>query len=110
MRSREDDARVNANIYGEDTIIEDIAISFGRIADMLSEMNGYIVDYDDGQKKIEALPKRETGKWIKLGRWGRNYKCNRCNNSLDLNGVNAGRENANYCPNYGAKMSVEESN
>lgn len=52
------------------------------------------------------LLKPKTGKWIKSGRWGRVYKCNQCGNFLDFDGVNAGRGDANYCPNCRARMEV----
>lgn len=32
------------------------------------------------------------------------YECSRCGNSLDMDAVNAGRGDANYCPNCGARM------
>lgn len=35
------------------------------------------------------------------------YKCSNCGNYLDFHGVNAGRGDANYCPNCGAKMDGE---
>ena len=44
------------------------------------------------------------GKWKKIGVWGRVYRCNQCGNFLDFDGVNAGRGDANFCPNCGAKM------
>lgn len=50
-------------------------------------------------------PERKKGHWIKLqGRFNRPYKCSLCDNGLDFNGVNAGRGNANFCPNCGADM------
>lgn len=30
------------------------------------------------------------------------YECSNCHNTLDFKGVNAGRGNANWCPNCGA--------
>ena len=55
---------------------------------------------------IEPIPSAEPkkGKWIKSGKWGRVYKCNQCGNFLDFDGVNAGRGDANFCPNCGADM------
>lgn len=53
-------------------------------------------------RKAFAEPKR--GKWIKYGRGGRIYKCNKCGNYLDLDGVNAGRGSTYFCPNCGAEM------
>ena len=47
------------------------------------------------------------GKWKKIGVWGRVYRCNQCGNFLDFDGVNAGRGDANFCPNCGAKMDGE---
>lgn len=44
------------------------------------------------------------GKWKKIGVWGRVYRCNQCGNLLDFDGVNAGRGDANFCMNCGAKM------
>lgn len=49
-----------------------------------------------------AEPERKTGKWLKTGR--KIYKCSECGNFLDFNGVNAGRGDANFCPNCGTKM------
>ena len=45
-------------------------------------------------------------KWKKIGAWGRVYRCNQCGNFLDFDGVNAGRGDANFCPNCGAKMDA----
>ena len=33
-------------------------------------------------------------------------KCSRCGNTLDMDGVNVGRGDANYCPNCGSKMDT----
>lgn len=57
MRSREDEtyvALVN-NIFGDikGRCLFEIARSLGRIADMLAEQNGYLIDYDDPQEKTE---------------------------------------------------------
>ena len=49
MHSREDEAYVVCRDGNVEDVIKDIAISLGRIADMLSEKNGYIVDYDASQ-------------------------------------------------------------
>lgn len=42
--------------------------------------------------------------WIRLKQFLQpyTYKCSNCHNTLDFNGVNAGRGEANYCPNCGA--------
>ena len=49
---------------------------------------------------------RKTGKWIHTN--GNTFKCSICGNFLDFNGVNAGRGDANYCPNCGEKMEEDE--
>lgn len=58
-----------------------------------------------------AQPKK--GKWVPVkpdNPWHVNnvYRCDQCGNFLDFYGVNAGRGDANYCPNCGAKMEVTE--
>lgn len=60
-------------------------------------------------QKILALPAADVrenrrGKWIRIGFFGRAFKCNLCGNILDFDGVNAGRGDANFCPNCGADM------
>ena len=55
-----------------------------------------------------AQPERKKGKWVKIGHWGRSYKCNQCGNYLDFDGVNAGRGSTNFCPNCGADMRGEQ--
>lgn len=59
---------------------------------------------------IEALKAEpiKHGKWIKL--YHDNYKCSECGNYLDMCGVNAGRGNANFCPNYGNLVEKENTN
>lgn len=47
---------------------------------------------------------RKKGKWIKEKCRGLVYRCSACGNYLDFEGVNAGRGNANFCPNCGAEM------
>lgn len=44
------------------------------------------------------------GEWIKMDKRGNNVRCSKCGNTLDLRGVNAGRGDANYCPNCGVDM------
>lgn len=48
------------------------------------------------------------GEWIKMDKRGNNVRCSKCGNTLDLRGVNAGRGDANYCPNCGAYMRGED--
>ena len=55
MKSREDET-YSALINGiccdlKERELYEIAMSLGRIADMLAEMNRYIVDYDDMSKR-----------------------------------------------------------
>lgn len=38
--------------------------------------------------------------------WG---VCSECGNTLDFSGVNAGRGDANFCPNCGADMRVDQT-
>ena len=45
---------------------------------------------------------RPQGEWISKGK--RTYRCSNCGNYLDFDGVNAGRGDANFCPNCGAQM------
>lgn len=51
----------------------------------------------------KKLPKR--GEWIRIDK--HTIQCPMCHRYLDLRGVNAGRGDANYCPNCGAKMMEE---
>lgn len=49
IRSREDETYsilTNCDYVNTDMILYEIAMSLGRIADMLTEANGYIVEYD----------------------------------------------------------------
>ena len=59
------------------------------------------------EKMIELakkLPKR--CEWIRIDK--HTIQCPLCHRYLDLRGVNAGRGDANYCPNCGAKMEVQD--
>ena len=46
------------------------------------------------------------GEWLPLEGWFNKsiVKCSVCGNTLDMDGVNAGRGDANFCPNCGARM------
>lgn len=48
MKSREDCAYIVGRDGDTDAVIRNIAVSLGRIADMLAEMNHYYVDCDAG--------------------------------------------------------------
>ena len=79
-------------------------------------------EYDSGYSKlmydaadaIEELTAADVrpvvrGKWLNdfcgKGRFSKRIvQCSLCGNFLDLDGVNAGRGDANYCPNCGADM------
>lgn len=67
----------------------------------------YAAKDDDAADAIEALqeqlPKR--GEWIRIDK--HTIQCPICHRYLDLRGVNAGRGDANYCPNCGAKMECK---
>ena len=59
---------------------------------------------------MPTIEERKTGKWVELshGILFHIYKCDQCGNTIDMNGVNAGRGDANFCPNCGAKMEGAE--
>lgn len=58
------------------------------------------------EMKSEDVQPVKRGRWIKQESfWNKNtVKCSLCGNYLDMNGVNGGRSDANYCPNCGARM------
>ena len=62
-------------------------------------------------QRIEAEPVKHAH-WVKQGRVFKReiFKCSNCGNFLDFSGVNAGRGDANYCPNCGARMDGEMEN
>lgn len=66
-----------------------------------SECVEYAHNLIDAQPTIDAVPVVHAH-WIdqKHG----TYKCSSCGQFLDFGGVNAGRGDANYCPNCGAEM------
>ena len=61
MISREDQTWTNIvnNGGAGQPILFEIAISLGRIADMLAEMNGYLVEYGERPRAEEALERKE---------------------------------------------------
>lgn len=66
--------------------------------------------------KIRAVIEEEPGEDVKpvvhahwIDQKHGTYKCSSCGQFLDFGGVNAGRGDANYCPNCGAKMDEEEN-
>lgn len=79
----------------------------GEVVDLFAVSNK---ELHKAIERIEALqpaePQREIGKWIELshGILFHVYKCDHCGNTIDMNGVNAGRGYAKYCPSCGARM------
>lgn len=65
-----------------------------------------ILQLIDQQSTADVAPVVH-GEWIKMDKRGNNVRCSKCGNTLDLRGVNAGRGDANYCPNCGADMRGE---
>ena len=67
----------------------------------------------DAMPTVDAVPVRH-GKWLDPEAfkrpWFRHhiFECSVCRNTLDMDGVNAGRGDANYCPNCGARMDEEK--
>lgn len=62
----------------------------------------------DAAAAIEALQAQlsKRGEWIRIDK--HTVQCPLCHRYLDLHGVNAGRGDANYCPNCGANMEVQD--
>ena len=74
-------------------------------------------ELEEAIERVNLLPSAEPkrGKWIDIDadfsrKWFKHhmYKCSECGNTLDFDGVNAGRGDANFCPNCGARMDEEE--
>lgn len=80
-------------------------------SDMQKWDSGCWIRYKMFENAIKDAPtiERKTGKWKKLsGSWFHDdVQCSECGNTLDMNGVNAGRGDANFCPNCGADMRGE---
>lgn len=47
----------------------------------------------------------ESGKWVRKD--NNTFMCPICGNFLNFRGVNAGRGDANYCPNCGTELESE---
>lgn len=102
------------------------AVSRAEAKRILFDFAGCIVDtpngiYQQAYKKYNDMmdnlpcvtPKPKTGKWIQHDArfpWSHHYECSECGNTIDMSGLNAGRGDANYCPNCGAKMEEEDAN
>lgn len=94
--------KVTATFYCEEN--EEWTQQTVTVADVLDSV------CDDYTVLPSAQPERKMGKWKKLSRsWFHdNVQCSECGNTLDMNGVNAGRGDANFCPNCGANMRGEQ--
>lgn len=84
----------------------------GQYAESFSNMAGNrsmgiesAINYIENAKTIDAKPIVHAY-WIKQER--EIFKCSNCGNYLDFRGVNAGRGDANYCPNCGTKMEEDK--
>ena len=91
--------------YGNDPDVEDpFSLSeFYRFY----ELPNIAVSRENFEKMRPVESERKQGRWIKEENRGQLYRCSACGNFLDFRGVNAGRGNANYCPNCGADMRKE---
>ena len=74
-------------------ILADTEIHYALIRELVAE-----------QPTIE--PEVRHGRWLSLEGWFNksSVKCSVCGNTLNMDGVNAGRGDANFCPNCGARM------
>ena len=68
--------------------------------------SAYNHGYMDGKNEAEQALEPKMGEWIRIDK--HTIQCPLCHRYLDLRGVNAGRGDANYCPNCGAKMEVQD--
>ena len=93
--------------YGNDPDVEDpFSLSeFYRFY----ELPNIAVSRENFEKMRPVESERKQGKWKPIGWSGRIHKCNQCGNILDFGGVNAGRGDANFCPNCGADMRGGDS-
>ena len=94
-------------------IAKKLAIELMHQSSYLSDGDLLEVNGNLAKARIEAEPAADVvpvvhGKWIKVGVWGRVYRCSQCGNFLDFDAVNAGRGDANFCPNCGADMRGEQ--
>ena len=67
MYSREDEAYIVGRDLPLDSVIRDIASSLGRIADMLAEMNGYIVARNSDTQQTDDACLRELMDAVERG-------------------------------------------
>ena len=81
---------------------------------MTQSICGDTWEVEKAMEAVMQLPAADVtpvvhGKWKKIGVWGRVYRCNQCGNFLDFDAVNAGRGDANFCPNCGADMREDNN-
>ena len=74
--------------------------------EVFENSNIFAMHYERMVKSMPTIEELKTGKWIRVD--SNTFKCSACGNFLNFHGVNAGRGDANYCPNCGAKMEVDE--
>ena len=73
----------------------------------------YMSALSDVAKEVKAIKALEpkTGYWIiaNVGKLfpSNDFKCSKCGNILNFDGVNCGRGDANFCPNCGADMRTQ---
>ena len=107
MHSREDEAYVVCRDGNVEDVIKDIAISLGRIADMLSEKNGYIVDYDasHGTDINGKQTKPEPSSFCEQNNcpW---YDGNVCNSPHDKHGGECDYDWADQCQQCGKLIAI----
>ena len=58
--------------------------------------------HEEDEILSSAEPERKKGKWV--NGWRAISVCSECGYMLDFEGCNAGRGDANFCPNCGADM------
>ena len=111
MISREDQTWTNVmnrGCAGETSLFE-IATSLGRIADMLAEMNGYIVEYGEQPRAAEAHDAKPVrhGKWIGMDVQSYTWKvrCSVCGHERSM--MSTQGEYPKYCEECGARMDEE---
>lgn len=87
--------------------------SVGAITPRNKEHHDAIGEFMNLITNSPTIAKHKDGKWIVESdgfifkrQWG---ICSECGHTLDFAGLNAGRGNANYCPNCGAYMRGEDN-
>ena len=116
MHSREDETYVslmnNQGVAFESAILYEIATSLGRIADMLAEKNGYIIEYDDQSREVKKndadISPIKHGYWIDIDEQSYTWKirCSCCDHERSM--MSTQGEYPNYCENCGARMVEDE--